>query len=86
MEAITTQAIDADTEPGVTGAMALSVVIPVYNEDESVPMIHRRITEVLAHGPEPYRSAYEIILSMTAARIRVMQCLPRSRPPIRGCG
>lgn len=40
---------------------ALSVVIPVYNEDESVPMIYRRFTEVLAAGPEPYRSSYEII-------------------------
>ena len=43
-------------------ACALSVVIPVYNEDESVPMIYRRFSEVLAAGPEPYRSSYEIVL------------------------
>jgi glycosyltransferase involved in cell wall biosynthesis len=43
-------------------ACALSLVIPVYNEDESVPVIYRRIVEVLAAGPEPYRSSYEIVL------------------------
>lgn len=43
-------------------ALALSFVIPVYNEDESLPLICARIAEVLAAGPEPYRSAYEVIL------------------------
>jgi glycosyltransferase involved in cell wall biosynthesis len=41
--------------------LALSVVIPVYNEDESVPVIYNRLTEVLAAGPAPYRTSYEII-------------------------
>jgi len=40
---------------------ALSVVIPVYNEDESVPVIYRRFSEVLGAGPEPYHSSYELI-------------------------
>lgn len=43
-------------------ALALSFVIPVYNEHESLPLICGRIAEALAAGPEPYRSAYEIIL------------------------
>ncbi|HMQ32528.1 MAG TPA: glycosyltransferase family 2 protein [Chloroflexaceae bacterium] len=41
---------------------ALSLVIPVYNEEESVPLICARVAEVLAAGPEPYRSSYELIL------------------------
>lgn len=41
---------------------ALSFVIPVYNEEESVPVICARIAAVLAAGPEPYRSSYEVIL------------------------
>jgi glycosyltransferase involved in cell wall biosynthesis len=41
---------------------ALSLVIPVYNEYESLPLICGRIAEVLAHGPEPYRSSYEVVL------------------------
>lgn len=43
-------------------ACALSLVIPVYNEAESVPHIYRRLSEVLAAGPEPFRSAYELVL------------------------
>jgi glycosyltransferase involved in cell wall biosynthesis len=41
---------------------ALSLVIPVYNEAENVPPIYERISAVLAAGPEPYRSSYEILL------------------------
>ncbi|MBV9791619.1 MAG: glycosyltransferase, partial [Chloroflexi bacterium] len=41
--------------------LALSVVIPVYNEEESVPAIYARISEVLAGGPQPYATSYEII-------------------------
>lgn len=43
-------------------ACALSLVIPVYNEEESVPVICERIATVLAAGPEPYRSSYEVLL------------------------
>jgi len=43
-------------------AVALSVVIPLYNEHESLPLICGRIAEVLATGPEPYRSSYELLL------------------------
>jgi glycosyltransferase involved in cell wall biosynthesis len=43
-------------------ALALSVVIPVYNEHESLPLICGRIAEVLAGGPVLYRGSYEIIL------------------------
>jgi glycosyltransferase involved in cell wall biosynthesis len=41
--------------------LALSIVIPVYNEEESVPHIYRRFSEILGNGPEPYRNSYEII-------------------------
>lgn len=42
--------------------LALSVVIPVYNEHESLSMICGRITEVLAAGPARYRDSYELLL------------------------
>ncbi|NJM06338.1 glycosyltransferase family 2 protein [Candidatus Gracilibacteria bacterium] len=69
--------------------LALSFVIPVYNEHESLPMIHQRISEVLAIGPQPYRASYEIVfvddgssdesfavcnaLRQADARVRVIQ-------------
>lgn len=37
---------------------ALSVVVPVYRAEETLSELHRRLTDVLASGPEPY----EIIL------------------------
>lgn len=42
-------------------AMALSVIIPVYNEEENVLRIYQRFTEVLGEAPLPYQNAYEII-------------------------
>jgi glycosyltransferase involved in cell wall biosynthesis len=41
--------------------LALSIVIPVYNEVESVGPIYERITDVLAAAEPRYRSSYEII-------------------------
>ena len=52
--------------------LALSVVVPVYNEDESVPMLYQRLTEVLAAGPLPYHTSYEIILIDDGSRDRSM--------------
>jgi glycosyltransferase involved in cell wall biosynthesis len=40
----------------------LTIVIPVYNEEESLQPIYRRLTQVLTEGPTPYRESYEIIL------------------------
>lgn len=48
--------------PPAVQAIALSVVIPLYNEHESLPLICGRIAEVLATGPEPYHSSYELLL------------------------
>jgi len=42
--------------------IALSLVVPVYNEVDSLRPLHARITEVLAHAPAPYGGSYEIIL------------------------
>ncbi|HLL91161.1 MAG TPA: glycosyltransferase family 2 protein, partial [Tepidisphaeraceae bacterium] len=41
--------------------VALTWLIPVFDEEESVGPIHARITEVMAGGAEPYRSSYEIL-------------------------
>jgi glycosyltransferase involved in cell wall biosynthesis len=59
---MTAAELTAAVAPPAEMVCALSLVIPVYNEDESVPVIYRRIVEVLAAGPEPYRSSYEIVL------------------------
>ena len=42
--------------------LALSIVVPVCNEEESLPLLHARIREVLAAGPAHYRDSYELIL------------------------
>ncbi|MCU0490240.1 MAG: glycosyltransferase family 2 protein [Chloroflexaceae bacterium] len=40
---------------------ALSVVVPVCNEEESLPPLYQRLTEVLAAGPRSYSVSYEIV-------------------------
>jgi glycosyltransferase involved in cell wall biosynthesis len=47
----------------VSGAdLALSLVVPIYNEEENIPPLYQRLTQVLAQGPARYRDSYEIIL------------------------
>lgn len=40
----------------------LSIVVPIYNEEENIAPLHQRLTAVLASGPLPYQNSYEIIL------------------------
>ncbi len=66
--------------------LALSVVVPVYNEEESLPPIYQRLTEVLAAGPAPYRSSYEIIFIDDGSRDRSFEVcaqLQRNDPRVR---
>ncbi|MBC8078689.1 MAG: glycosyltransferase family 2 protein [Chloroflexales bacterium] len=51
-----------DAPPAPPAPLQLSIVVPVYNEEESMPPLHARITEVLAAAPAPYRGSYEVIL------------------------
>lgn len=57
--------VAAAQTPGIAAgpgaAPVLTVVVPVYNENESIPVIYARLTQVLAAGPEAYRTSYEII-------------------------
>jgi glycosyltransferase involved in cell wall biosynthesis len=65
------------TPAGATDEVALTWLIPVFDEEESVGPIHARITEVMAAGPEPYRS-YEILFVDDGSRdasLRVCQDL-----------
>jgi glycosyltransferase involved in cell wall biosynthesis len=65
--------------------LALSIVIPVYNEDESLPVIYNRLTDVLASGPEPYRTSYEVIFvddGSTDGSIRVCTDIHRQDPRV----
>jgi dolichol-phosphate mannosyltransferase len=41
----------------MTGAVAVSVVLPVYNEEENLPELHNRLTEAV----EPLGIPYEVI-------------------------
>lgn len=43
-------------------SLALSIIVPIYNEEESIRPLVQRLTEVLAAGPLPYRTDYELIL------------------------
>lgn len=43
-------------------SLSLSVIVPVYNEVESLPMLYERVTRAIAEGPELYHSDYELIL------------------------
>ena len=67
-------------------AVALSVVIPLYNEHESLPLICGRIADVLAAGPEPYCSSYELLLvddGSSDTSFQVAASIQRADPRIR---
>ncbi len=42
-------------------SLALSVVVPIYNEASGIESLHAELTRVLAGGPPPYRERYELI-------------------------
>src|SRR5262245_17112025 len=43
---------------GASGALSLSVVIPLYNEEESLPALHDVLTASLRSYPGPYEIIY----------------------------
>ena len=53
------QALPADAVPP---ELALSLVIPVFNEAGSLPVLFARLAEVLAAGPARYAESYEVVL------------------------
>lgn len=59
---MTADLLKLDAQATQQRGCALSVVIPFFNEHESLPLICDRIAAVVAAGPEPYRSSYELIL------------------------
>lgn len=48
--------------PDQPAPLVLSIVVPICNEEENIPMLYQRFTEVLAAGPLRYRTSYELIL------------------------
>lgn len=39
----------------------LSIVVPVYNEEDNLRLLYERITQVISKGPDLYQSNYELI-------------------------
>jgi glycosyltransferase involved in cell wall biosynthesis len=50
------------TLPRTAPALALSVVVPIHNEEENIHPLYERLGSVLAEGPEFYGTSYELIL------------------------
>jgi glycosyltransferase involved in cell wall biosynthesis len=78
--------IALEATPATARRIALSVVIPVYNEHESLPLIYGRFVEVLAAGPALYRDSYEILLvddGSTDASLAVAAELQQADPRVR---
>jgi glycosyltransferase involved in cell wall biosynthesis len=78
--------IFATSLPTSPAQLALSFVIPVYNEHESLPMIHKRIKEVLAVAPESYRASYELVFvddGSTDESFAVCSALRQADPRVR---
>jgi len=42
--------------------LALSIVVPVYNEAESLTMLYEKVTEAIQQTPKPYCEDYELVL------------------------
>ncbi len=51
-----------DSKQRVATPLALSVIVPIYNEAENIQPLYERLTTVLTTGPQPYAQSYEIIL------------------------
>ena len=51
--------IVADTRP--VQPIALSIVIPVYNEAQNIPVIYQRICQIMEDEGKAYRDSYEIL-------------------------
>jgi glycosyltransferase involved in cell wall biosynthesis len=53
---------DSPTTPASpTDTLALSIVVPIYNEVESIGPLYDRLTEVLVSAEPHYRDSYEIV-------------------------
>lgn len=66
-------------------APALSIVIPVCNEEDNLRPLYERFTEVLRDAPAPYRQNYEIIFvddGSTDRSFAVCAALQREDPRI----
>ena len=64
-------------------SVEISVVVPVYNEEESVPEVHRRLTDVLA----AIAASYEIVLVDDGSHDRsweLIRGLAATDPRVRG--
>lgn len=49
-------------DPDMAAPLALSVVVPIYNEEDNISLLYTTLTAALADGPPPYCSSYELIL------------------------
>jgi glycosyltransferase involved in cell wall biosynthesis len=45
----------------ILSPLALSIIIPIYNEAKNIPLIYHRIVEVMADAGKSYQNSYEIL-------------------------
>jgi glycosyltransferase involved in cell wall biosynthesis len=66
--------------------VALSIVVPVYNEEENIQPLYERVTEVMAAASPPYSSSYELILVDDGSRDKSLeQCIQVQQQDARVC-
>ncbi len=41
--------------------LAISIIIPIYNEAQNIPLIYQRIVQVMADASKSYQDSYEIL-------------------------
>ncbi len=58
---VETRAVALNGSPTLPAQLALSIIIPAYNEEPNIERIYHRVTEVLLEAPARYRESYEII-------------------------
>lgn len=57
-----THRVDRSVLEHTSGALELSVVVPIFNEAENIARLYHRISDVLADAEPPYKDSYEIVL------------------------
>lgn len=75
-----------DREQRAVKPLALSVIVPIFNEAENIQPLYERLTTVLATGPQRYAQSYEMIFvddGSTDESFRICAALHRQDARVR---